>query len=143
MCKWRYSYLIKMILGTMLIVVSVFSWVCFLCSLWIDQYINTNYLISILLCIILWGIVSITIGLLNVFLNSRIIFGKENIQYKKHVIHKDAVSIRYFKFYLSVTEPSLVLPKLYINANEISLICYLSKRDTKRLEKMGYDIQQI
>ena len=39
--------------------------------------------------------------------------------------------MKYFKFHISLIAPNLVIPKLHINGNGLSVICYLSKREIK------------
>ena len=51
--------------------------------------------------------------------------------------------MKYFKFYISIIEPSLVIPKIHINGNNLSVTCYLSKNDIKKLEKMNFEIKKI
>ena len=50
--------------------------------------------------------------------------------------------MKYFKFHISVIEPSLVIPKIHINGNNLSVTCYLSKNDIKKLEKMNFEIKK-
>ena len=54
-----------------------------------------------------------------------------------------AISIRYFKIYISFIEPSLVIPKVVINGNGLYITCYLSKKDVNKIKKMGYEIKEI
>jgi len=97
----------------------------------------------IITCIIIWLVVIIINNILNKISKSKIVFEKEKIHYKGRIIYKNEMYIRYFTFHVSFIDPILVIPKLQINFDETSLICYLSKKDVKKLEKMGFKIEKI
>ena len=63
--------------------------------------------------------------------------------YKNRTLYSNNVSIKHFKFHISVIEPSLVIPKIHINGNNLSVTCYLSKKDIKKLKKMNFEIKEI
>ena len=75
--------------------------------------------------------------------NKSIIFEEGKVIYKKKTIDSNNVSMKYFKFHISVIEPSLVIPKIHINGNNLSVTCYLSKKDIKKLKKMNFEIKEI
>lgn len=63
--------------------------------------------------------------------------------YKNRTMYSNNVSIKYFKFYISILEECLVIPKIYINGYNSSIICYLSKKDIKKLKKMDFKFREI
>ena len=63
--------------------------------------------------------------------------------YKNRTLYSNNVSIKYFKFHISIIEPSLVISKIHINGNNLSVTCYLSKKDIKKLKKMNFEIKEI
>ena len=67
--------------------------------------------------------------------SNSILFEEEKIVYKNRTMYSNNVSIKYFKFYISILEECLVIPKIYINGYNSSIICYLSKKDIKKLKK--------
>ena len=83
------------------------------------------------------------IFILNKKANNSILFEEEKMLYKNRTLYSNNVSIKYFKFHISVIEPSLVIPKIHINGNNLSVTCYLSKKDIKKLKKMNFEIKEI
>ena len=63
--------------------------------------------------------------------------------YKKKTIYSNNVSIKYFRFHISIVEPNLVIPKIHINGNNLSVTGYLSKKDINKLKKMNFEIKEI
>ena len=143
MRRYLYSNLLKIIFGSVLIVTLVPSLVYFVCSLLIDKSINITSLIIIISCLLLWVFLELIIIILNKKANNSIIFEEGKVIYKRKTIYSNNMSMRYFKFYISVIEPSLVIPKIRINGNNLSITCYLSKNDIKKLEKMNFEIKKI
>ena len=143
MRRYLYYNLLKIIFGSVLIVTLVPSLVYFVCSLLIDKSINITSLIIIISCLLLWVFLELIIIILNKKANNRIIFEEEKLIYKKKTIYSNNVSMKYFKFHISVIEPDLVIPKIHINGNNLSVTCYLSKNDIKKLEKMNFEIKKI
>ena len=92
---------------------------------------------------LLWLFLELIIFILNKKANNSIIFEEGKVIYKRKTIYSNNMSMRYFKFYISVIEPSLVIPKIHINGNNLSVTCYLSKNDIKKLEKMNFEIKKI
>ena len=143
MRRYLYSNLLKIIFGSLLIITFIPSLVYFVCSLLIDKSINITSLIIIISCLLLWFFLELTIFILNKKANNSIIFEEGKVIYKKKTIYSNNVSMKYFKFHISVIEPSLVIPKIHINGNNLSVTCYLSKNDIKKLEKMNFEIKKI
>lgn len=143
MSRYLYSNLIKMIFSSLIVFIIVPSFVCLICLLLIDKKLNLTSLVLIISCIVLWVIVIVVINVLNKKSSNKIIFEENKIRYKDRTFYLDSISIKYFKFYISVIEPSLVIPKIHINGNNLSVTCYLSKRDIKKLKKMNYEIKDI
>ena len=143
MRRYLYSNLLKIIFGSILIVTLVPSLVYFVCSLLIDKSINITSLIIIISCLLLCFFLELIIFILNKKANNSIIFEEGKLIYKKKTIYSNNVSMKYFKFHISVIEPDLVIPKIHINGNNLSVTCYLSKNDIKKLEKMNFEIKKI
>ena len=143
MRRYLYSNLLKIIFGSVLIVTLVPSLVYFVCSLLIDKSTNITSLLLIISCLLLWSFLELVIFILNKKANNSIIFEEGKLIYKKKTIYSNNVSMKYFKFHISVIEPDLVIPKIRINGNNLSITCYLSKNDIKKLEKMNFEIKKI
>ena len=143
MRRYLYYNLLKIIFGSVLIVTLVPSLVYFVCSLLIDKSINITSLIIIISCLLLCFFLELIIFILNKKANNSIIFEEGKLIYKKKTIYSNNVSMKYFKFHISVIEPDLVIPKIHINGNNLSVTCYLSKNDIKKLEKMNFEIKKI
>ena len=143
MRRYLYSNLLKIIFCSLLIITFIPSLVYFVCSLLIDKSINITSLIIIISCLLLWVFLELIIIILNKKANNSIIFEEGKLIYKKKTIYSNNVSMKYFKFHISVIEPDLVIPKIHINGNNLSVTCYLSKNDIKKLEKMNFEIKKI
>ena len=105
--------------------------------------INITSLIIIISCLLLWLFLNLIIFILNKKANNSILFEEKKMLYKNRTLYSNNVSIKYFKFHISIIEPSLVIPKIHINGNNLSVTCYLSKKDIKKLKKMNFEIKEI
>ena len=143
MRRYLYSNLLRIIFGSVLMIILIPSLVYFVCSLLIDKSTNITSLLLIVSCLLLWSFLELVIFILNKKANNSIIFEEGKVIYKRKTIYSNNMSMRYFKFYISVIEPSLVIPKIHINGNNLSITCYLSKNDIKKLEKMNFEIKKI
>ena len=143
MRRYLYSNLLKIIFGSLLTITFIPSLVYFVSSLLIDKSINITSLIIIISCLLLWLFLNLIIFILNKKANNSIIFEEGKLIYKKITIYSNNVSMKYFKFHISVIEPDLVIPKIHINGNNLSVTCYLSKNDIKKLKKMNFEIKEI
>ena len=143
MRRYLYSNLLKIIFGSVLIVTLIPSLVYFVCSLLIDKSTNITSLLLIISCLLLLVFLELMIFILNKKENNSVIFEEGKVIYKKKTIYSNNVSMKYFKFHISVIEPSLIIPKIHINGNNLSVTCYLSKNDIKKLEKMNFEIKKI
>ena len=143
MCRYIYSNLLKIIFGSLLIITFISSVIYFVCSYLIDKSINIVSLILSVSCLLLWISLNLIIFILNKKANNSIIFEEGKVIYKKKTIYSNNLSMKYFKFHISVTEPSLVIPKIHISGNNLSVTCYLSKNDIKKLKKMNFEIKEI
>ena len=143
MRRYLYSNLLKIIFGSLLIITFIPSVIYFVCSLLIDKSINIASLMLSVSCLLLWGFLNLIIFILNKKANNSILFGEEKMLYKNRTLCSNDVSIKYFKFHISFIEPSLVIPKIHINGNNLSVTCYLSKKDIKKLKKMNFEIKEI
>lgn len=119
--------------------------ICFMLFTLVELEFNIVCLAIIIACIITWLLLKISISLLNKFSKSRVIFLKNQLKYKSSIIHKNDISMKYFKFYISLTEPDLIIPKLYIKFYEYStsIVLYLSKKDVKKLKTLNFDIIEV
>ena len=104
----------------------------------VEHEFNMACLTIISVCIIIWFFLKISILILNKFSKSRITFCKNQLKYKSRIIHKNDISMKYFKFHISLIDPDLVIPKLYIKLYEYntSIVLYLSKKDVKKLKTL-------
>lgn len=143
MRRYLYSNLLKMIFGSLLIITFIPSVIYFVCSLLIDKSTNITSLILIVLCLLLWLFLELMIFILNKKANNSIFFEKGKMLYKDRTMFSNNASIKYFKFHISIIEPSLAIPKIHINGNNLSITCYLSKKDIKKLKKMNFEIKEI
>jgi len=143
MRRYLYSNLLKITFGSVLIIIFTPSAVYFTCSLLIDKDLNMASLILIFSCLILWIFLELVVFILNKKSNNSILFEDGKLVYKNRMIYSNNVSIKYFKFHLSVIEPSLVIPKIYVNGDNLSIMCYLSMKDIKKLKKLNFEIKEI
>ena len=143
MRRYLYSNLLRIIFSSVLMVILIPSLVYFVCSLLIDKSTNITSVLLIVSCLLSWSFLELAIFILNKKATNSIIFEEGKVIYKRKTIYSNNMSMRYFKFYISVIEPSLVIPKMRINGNDLSVTCYLSKNDIKKLEKMNFEIKKI
>lgn len=143
MRRYLYSNLLKIIFDSLLIITFIPSVICFVCSLLIDKSINIASLILSVSCLLLWFLLNLIIFILNKKANNSILFEEAKMLYKDRTLYSNNVSIKYFKFHISIIEQSLIIPKTHINGNNLSVTCYLSKKDIKKLKKMNFKIKEI
>lgn len=143
MRRYLYSNLLKIIFVSLLIITFIPSAIYFVCSLLLDKSINIASLILSVSCLLLCLLLNLIIFILNKKANNSIIFEEGKVIYKKKTIYSNNVSMKYFKFHISIIEPSLVIPKIHINGNNLSVTCYLSKKDIKKLKKLNFEIKEI
>ncbi len=143
MRRYLYSNLLKIIFGSLLIITFIPSLVYFVCSLLIDKSLNIASLVISISCLLFWLLLELIIIVFNKKANNSIIFDEGKIIYKNRTLFSNNVSIKYFKFHISIVEPSLIIPKIHINWNNLSVTCYLSKKDIKKLNKMNFEIREI
>lgn len=143
MSRYLYSNLLKIIFGSLIIVTLIPSFVYLVCFLFIDKNLNLTSLLFTISCVVLWALLIIIVNVINKTAKNRIVFEEGKIRYKGMTIYANNVSIKYFKFYVSLIEPSLVIPKVRINAVHFSLTCYFSKRDIKKIEKLNFKVKKI
>ena len=91
------------------------------------------------------GIIVIVIGFLTRILLRKtkycVRFAEGTIFYRNKRFYN--FSLKYVKFYISIIEPSLVIPKIYVNDGAKSLVVYLTKKDVKKLIAEKYEITII
>lgn len=143
MRRYLYSNLLKIIVGSILAFVFLPASLFFAHSLITDKGFNRDSFIIIASCVCLWLLCLLVTFVLNKSAPNSIAFEKGKITYKNKIFYFDCLSIRYFKFYISFIEPSLVIPKIVINGNGLYITCYLSKKDVNKIKKMGYEIKEI
>ena len=143
---WRryiYSNLLKIIFFPLFLCIIIVSFIYFICFLSLDKIFNLPSLLIFISCCLLWFILIIGIIILNKRSKNYLFVEKDKIIYKGKTIYKDSLTMKYFKFHISLIAPNLVIPKLHINGNGLSVICYLSKKEIKKLENFGYEIRWI
>lgn len=140
MSRYRFYNLVKNICFILIFISMIFN-IIYILFTYKDLDISSFFMVGfyVLLFVILWFI----LNLLNKYSNNKIVFTKEKIYYRGKSEYKDNLSFRYFKFHIYIIESDFVFPKLHINGDNISLTCYLSKKDIKRLEDMGYEIIKV
>ena len=143
MRRYLYSNLLKIIFGLLLIIIFMPSMVYFICSLLIDKSLNIASQILIISCLVLWMLLELITFILNKKANNSILFEEGKILYENRTMFSNNISIKYFKFHISIIEPSLIIPKIHINGTNLSVTCYLSKKDIKKLKKMNFEIKEI
>ena len=143
MSRYIYSNLFKMISTSILMIIFIPSIISFGCSLVIERITNWTSLILAISCVCLWMIVQLIVISLNKFSRNRIIFEEGRVIYKEKTIYADFISMKYFKFSLSIIEPNLVIPKLFLKLNDLSMTCYLSKKDVEKIKEMNFKIKEI
>ena len=135
MRRYLYSNLLKIIYGSLLIITFLPSVVYFICSLLIDKSINIASLIIIISCLLIWLFLDLIIFILNKRANNSILFEEGKMLYKNRTIFSNNVSIKYFKFHLSIIEPSLVLPKIHISGIIYLWLVIFQKKILRKLKK--------
>ena len=143
MTRYVYSNLIKIIVSVILVFILIPSLV-FFSSVWFEsKEIHILSLIISVLCVIFWIVCIISVSALNKYSSNKISFQENQIIYNGRTFYKENLIFKYFKFHISVLEPNLVIPSLHIGGSNLSLKCYLSKKDIKKLESMNYQIRKI
>ena len=143
MSRYIYSNLLKIIFTSVCLLIFIPSTGYFIFSMIIDHSINIPSLILIIVCILMKLLLSLIVYLLNHRAKKRILFEEFAIRYQGKTYYKDTLNLKYFTFQLSITYSTLVIPKLHIDGDYLSVTCYLSKRDIKKLEKLDYEIKRI
>ena len=143
MRRYIYSNLLKIIFFPLFLCIIIVSFIYFICFLSLDKIFNLPSLLIFISCCLLWFILIIGIINLNKRSKNYLFVEKDKIIYKGKTIYKDSLTMKYFKFHISLIAPNLVIPKLHINGNGLSVICYLSKKEIKKLENFGYEIRWI
>jgi len=134
MRRYIYSNLLKIIFFPLFLCIIILSFIYFICSLSLDKIFNLPSLLIFISCCLLWFILIIGIIILNKRSKNYLFVEKDKIIYKGKTIYKDSLTMKYFKFHISLIAPNLVIPKLHINGNGLSVICYLSKKEIKKLK---------
>ncbi len=143
MRRYLYSNLLKTIFSSLITVAFVPSALLFACSWLIDKSLNIASLAWVLSCLLLWILLELVISILNKKAKNSILFEEGKISYRGRTRYSNSISIKYFKFYVSVIEPSLVIPKVHINGNDLSVTCYISKKDVRKLKAMNFEIKEM
>ena len=141
MKRYVYDSIIKGITKIAGIIMVILSMICFLFSFFIDQVINIP---SIIFASI--GILLVIIGILaSLFLRLIakwcVVFSNGKVYYQNKCLY--SCNIKYIKFYISLIDPSLVIPRLDIFDGDKSISVYLIKKDVKKLVKEKYEIKFI
>ncbi len=143
MRRYIYSNLLKIIFFPLLLCIIIVSFIYFICSLGLDKIFNFPSLLIFISCCLLWFLLIIGIIILNKRSKNYLIIEEDKIIYKGKTIYKDSLTMKYFKFHISLIAPNLVIPRLHINGPGLSIICYFSKKEIKKIESFGYEIRWI
>ncbi|RIA77822.1 hypothetical protein EI71_00798 [Anaeroplasma bactoclasticum] len=140
MKRYRFDSIIKGTFNMIGCILFIVPSIYFVLTLSIDKSFNFHALV-----LAGSGIIVIVIGFLTRILLRKtkycVRFAEGSIFYSnKHFYN---FSLKYVKFYISIIEPSLVIPKLYINDGAKSLVVYLTKKDVKKLIAENYEIKII
>ena len=143
MRRYLYSNLLRITFSSFLIIFIIPSLLYFICSLLINKILNIVSLVVILSCLLLRILLELVIFVLNKKAKNGIVFYEGKILYKSRTFFSNDVSIKYFKLYISIIDPSLEIPKVHINGNNLSVTCYLSKKDIKKVNTLNFKIKKI
>lgn len=143
MCRYLYANLIRIISATISLGIAVPALLYFVLSLCLDgEFHGISFAIWITSMAFLI-IMSIIVQILNKFAKRKVLFLKDKMCFGKRSMCRGDIKLRYFQFHISLIEPHLVIPKVQVCCYEKNFICYLSKNDVKKLEKMGYIIDKV
>lgn len=142
MRRYVYSNLLSIINNTIVAFVLIPTISYFCCILYTENQLNLACIFIIISFLIFWIIFKIFIKILDAKSENYLLFEKDKIIYKNRTFYANNLSIRYFKFYVSVLETWMEMPKVVINVNGVSIISYLSKKDVRKIEKLGYNIKK-
>ena len=143
MSRHLYSNVFRKIADFLLGSIAVVSLFFFVCSWKIDNTISVSSLIVFSSCLAIWVVSFAFLALLDQKSRKIVVFEKNRIKCQGKTRYKHDLHMKYFSFHISLIDPSLVFPKLHISSNDFSVTCYLSKRDVKKLEKLGYAIKRV
>ena len=141
MKRYVYDSIIKGITKIAGIIMVIMSTVCFLFSFFIDKVLNIPTIIFASI-----GILLVIIGILaSLFLRLIakwcVVFSDGKVYYQNKCLYN--CNIKYKKFYISLIDPSLVIPRLCIFDGSKTISVYLTKKDVKKLVKEKYEIKFI
>lgn len=141
MKRYVYDSIIKGITKIAGIIMVIMSTVCFLFSFFIDKVLNIPTIIFASI-----GILLVIIGILaSLFLRLIakwcVVFSDGKVYYQNKCLY--SCNIKYKKFYISLIDPSLVIPRLCIFDGSKTISVYLTKKDVKKLVKEKYEIKFI
>ena len=143
MYRYLYYNLIKTICFFAILCIFIPFSVYFGCVFFIHREFHTTSIVVLLFCVMLYCLIVLAVRILNKVSSKRILFADGKIQYNKKTFYKQDISMRYFKFEISITQETLIFPKLYINGNGWSVTCYLSRKDIEKLKRMNYEIIEM
>ena len=143
MSRYLYSNLLRIISCFILSLVFIPSAIYLICSLSIEQTLNIPSFVCTAICLSLHIALIFFVYILNILSRNKIVFQNSKIRYQGIIEHSENLSMVYFKFHISITDPSLVIPKLLIRGERLYKLVYLSKRDIKRLRKLNFSIKEV
>ncbi len=143
MRRYIYSNLLKIIFFPVYLCIILVSFIYFIFSLSLDKIFNLPSLLILISCFLLLGLLILVIIILNKYAKNYLIIEEDKIIYKGKTIYKDSLTMKYFKFHISLIAPNLVISRLHINGPGLSIICYFSKKEIKKIESFGYEIRWI
>lgn len=142
MKRHLYDSIIKSIFNFLGFSIILFSVIMLLGYLLNDNFIHKFYLLFLFI-----GFFIILLGYITSFLlrftKNVIEFSNGKVYYKN--LFCDYNTIKYFKNFISVTSETWRYPMLYVtlNSRHNFIIFYITKKDLKKLIKLGYDIKIV
>lgn len=143
MRRYLYSFCIKVMVFLLLFFPFIFCFIGLILDTIQEGKIYKPLCIACFTCIIVYFLTLIIIFILDRKAKNCVFFEDRKLTYKNRTLFADEVSVTYFKFYLNFTCELLVIPKILIEGKDFSVSLYFSRRDLKRLKKMGFKVKEV
>lgn len=140
MSRYPYSRLIRLVVGWI-----VFPPYIILIPLLIGHYntcgrINYGMIYYFVVTISAWMFLNFMIlPLINHYATNRVIIDKEKVEYKNEIIHREQLTLQYLRGYVSFDY--FEVSKLFFCYGDNVFTCYFSRRDIRKIKKIGYKIR--
>lgn len=143
MRRYLYSFYIKVMVFLLLLFPFIFLLICLILDTAQKGRIYIPGCIACFTCIIVYCLTLIITFILDKKAKNCVFFENGKLTYKNRTLFADEVSVTYFKFYLNLTCELLVIPKILIEGKDFSVSLYFSRRDLRKLKKMGFKVNEI